>query len=363
MLTPGRSSRESGQEDADVVLEVRGLTVKYGYGEDSVTAVNDFDLNLERGEILGIVGESGSGKSTLAYAIMRLLREPAHVDGGSVLYHRKADGATSDLLLMSNEELRALRWVELAIVFQSAMNALNPVLTLETQVADVLRAHNRDLDRSARHERVGQLLEMVGIPKDRRRSYPHELSGGMRQRSLIAIALALNPDVLIMDEPTTALDVVTQRQVLREILQLRERFGFSVIFITHDLALIMEIADRVVVMYAGRTVEMGRSIDLLHTPRHPYTIGLLNSFPTLHGEKRMLSGIPGSPPNQHELPTGCAFHPRCPQAKLVCTQESPPMTLTGVSGDRSDRRVRCWLYGGNEQLDPELREEISGYGS
>lgn len=330
---------------SDLLLEIKDLSVEYGSGPEAVVAVDEFDLTIGRGEVVGIVGESGSGKSTLAYAVMRLLREPGHVRSGQILYHQRSAGAGVELLSMETRQLRVLRWAELAIVFQSAMNALNPVLTLQAQVEDVLRAHSPSANRSSRERRVAELLELVGIPINRSRAYPHELSGGMRQRALIAIALALSPDLLIMDEPTTALDVVTQRQILEELLGLRAELGFAAMFITHDLALIMDIADRVVVMYAGRAVETGTAAELLHEPRHPYTVGLLNSFPTLSGPKRRLTGIPGSPPNLAELPSGCAFRPRCDRVMEVCGDYVPVWGPTGVAGDRPERRVRCWLFG------------------
>jgi peptide/nickel transport system ATP-binding protein len=340
-----RAEAGGGQCASDALLEIRDLSVEYGGGSASIVAVDEFNLAVRRGEVVGIVGESGSGKSTLAYAMMRLLREPGHVRSGQITYHKRGGGGAAELLSMESGQLRALRWAELAIVFQSAMNALNPVLTLQAQIEDVLRAHDPALGRSARRERVIELLRLVGIPSSRRRAFPHELSGGMRQRGLIAIALALSPDLLILDEPTTALDVVTQRQILDEVLRLRAELGFSVIFITHDLALIMGIADRIVVMYAGRTVESGTAAEILHAPRHPYTSGLLNSFPTLSGPKRRLTGIVGSPPNLAELPSGCPFHTRCERVMPVCQEKVPIITPTGVPGDGPERRVRCWLYG------------------
>ena len=205
------------------------------------------------------------------------------------------------------------------MVFQSAMNALNPVLTVHAQIDDVLRAHQPNMTGSQRTARAAELLRLVGIAADRLKSYPHELSGGMRQRAVIAIALALNPEVIILDEPTTALDVVVQRDILRALLALREEFGFAAIFITHDLSLLLEIADEVAIMYGGRIVETGTSAELKRSPRHPYTYGMLNSFPSLHGPRRRMTGIPGSPPDLRELPAGCAFHPRCPMAFSPCS--------------------------------------------
>ena len=217
-----------------------------------------------------------------------------------------------DLLDLDEPELRRLRWSQIAVVLQSAMNALNPVLSIGAQLTDVLQAHVAGLDAAARRARAAELLDMVGITADRLGSYPHELSGGMRQRVMIAMALALEPQVVILDEPTTALDVVTQREILEELTALRERLGFAVLFITHDLSLLAEIADSIAVMYAGRLVERAAADELFRAPRHPYTLGLLNSFPALHGPRRYMTGIPGSPPDLRMLPVGCVFHPRCP---------------------------------------------------
>ncbi|MFD9701649.1 ABC transporter ATP-binding protein [Lentzea sp. NPDC059081] len=320
------------------ILEVRGLTVDYGVGPGSVRAVRDVDLTLHRGEVLGLAGESGSGKSTLAYGMTRLLPPPGVVAGGEVLYHLD-DGKSVDLLRIRDADLRRLRWSEIAIVFQGAINSLNPVQRISTQLVDVVKAHSPRTSSRARLDRAHELLELVGIAADRVHSYPHQLSGGMRQRVMIAMALALEPRVVIMDEPTTALDVVVQRQILRTLVGLRERLGFSVVFITHDLSLLVEFSDRIAIMYAGQVVEEAVSADLYRSPLHPYSDGLLRSFPSLKGEKRELAGIPGSPPDLRAMPTGCAFHPRCPRAMEVCGERTP---VLGQS--RDDRSVACWLH-------------------
>ncbi|MEV0385283.1 ABC transporter ATP-binding protein [Nonomuraea sp. NPDC050643] len=304
------------------VLEIRDLGVDYLSGSGTVHAVTGVSLDLRRGEILGLAGESGSGKSTLAGAVARLLRPPAAITSGSVVYHRQ-DGTAVDVLTLQKNELRAFRWKELAVVFQSAMNSLNPVGTVGAQIDDVLRAHAPRMSRDERAERTAELLRRVGISADRRRSYPHELSGGMRQRAAIAIALALNPEVIIMDEPTTALDVVVQRDILHEIRALREEYGFAVVFITHDLSLLMEISDRIAIMYAGRVVEIGTARGLHEGARHPYTVGLLRSFPRLHGPREELLGIPGTPPDLRSPPPGCAFHPRCGVSVAACSSVVP----------------------------------------
>ena len=328
----------------EVILDVAGLSVDYGFGSRALHAVDGVDLVLRRGEVLGIAGESGSGKSTLAYAMNRLLRPPGIVTRGEVTYHPPGSSQVVDIMALSDEALRSLRWDEVAMVFQSSMNALNPVLSLRAQIGDALAAHRPTMRREERYERVVELLRLVGISPDRAISFPHELSGGMRQRAMIAMALALDPEIVIMDEPTTALDVVIQRQILGEILRLRDQLGFSVIFITHDLSLLIEVADTIAVMYAGRVVETCPSKDLYRAPFHPYSHGLLNSFPLLHGQKRELQGIPGSPPDLRALPPGCPYHPRCPHAFPACTQQLPRLRTDPLSTGAANRRVACLLY-------------------
>ena len=286
------------------LLEVRGLTVEYGRAR----AVDGVDLQIGESEIVGLAGESGCGKTTIANAVLRLLRPPGHVAGGSIRFRGE------DILGMSVEELRRFRWRNVSMVFQGAMNALNPVMRVGDQFVDTMRAHER-IDKRRALVRAGQLLELVGIDPRRARAYPHELSGGMRQRVVIAIALSLNPELIIMDEPTTALDVVVQREILQQVDALKRDFGFAVLFITHDLSLLLEFADRISIMYAGEIVESAPAERLAANPQHPYTRGLLASFPPLTGPLGRLSGIPGAPPDLRSPPAGCRFHPRCPDCK------------------------------------------------
>ncbi|WP_391653694.1 dipeptide/oligopeptide/nickel ABC transporter permease/ATP-binding protein [Streptomyces tamarix] len=267
----------------DPVLTVERLNVVYG-GETPVHAVKDVSFVLGRGEILGLAGESGCGKTTLAYAINRLHRPPAEVASGSVTFHDR-DGTDVDVLGLESEELRRFRWAKLSMVFQGAMNALNPVISVHAQLDDVLTTHRPGMTRAERRERCAEVLRLVGVDPRRLDSYPHELSGGMRQRVMIAMALLLDPQVMIMDEPTTALDVVVQRGILREILRFRDELGFAVVFITHDLPLLLELSDRIAVMRGGEVVEYADAEELHRNPRHPYTRQLLDSFPSLTGER------------------------------------------------------------------------------
>jgi oligopeptide/dipeptide ABC transporter ATP-binding protein len=314
------------------ILEVSDLSVVYRTPGGDVRAVEGVNFSLNAGEVVGLCGESGSGKSTLAYGATRLLRPPALVTKGSVRYSGRritSGGDPVDLLAMSDRELHRMRWREIAIVFQSAMNALNPVLRVQAQLLDAVQAHLQ-MSRAQAKEKTAELLDLVGIPRNRLRSYPHELSGGMRQRVMIAMALASDPEVVIMDEPTTALDVVVQRDILAQIVELKERLGFAIMFITHDLSLLLELADRIAVMYAGQLMETGASRDLMSAPAHPYTRGLLNSFPSLHGPRRDLVGIPGVPPDLRYPPPGCPFAPRCAFAVPACG--AVDMTLEPTRG-------------------------------
>jgi peptide/nickel transport system ATP-binding protein len=288
----------------ETLLELRKLAVAYG----SAQAVDGVDLEIRAGEVVGLAGESGSGKSTVANAVMQILRPPALVTGGSVLFRGE------DLVGKSAEELRRFRWRNVSLVFQSAMNALNPVMRVGDQFVDMMQAHERISKRRAL-AKAAELLELMCIDGRRVRAYPHQLSGGMRQRVIIAMALALEPELVILDEPTTALDVVVQREILQQVQDLQDELQFAVLLITHDLSLLLETADRIAIMYAGELVETAPAERLAANPLHPYTQGLLRSFPPLTGPRVRLTGIGGSPPDLRDPPAGCRFHPRCPECR------------------------------------------------
>lgn len=311
---------------------MRNLSVNYLTPRGPVRAVENVSFSVAPGEVFGLAGESGSGKSTIAHAIMRLLHPPAVITGGEVYFNGE------DLLDMDDDELRQFRWRDMSIVFQSAMNSLNPVMTVGDQIIDAITAHIK-LSRKEARDRAAFLLDLVGIDPQRLNAYPHQLSGGMRQRVVIAIALALNPQMMIMDEPTTALDVVVQREILQQIEELREKMGFSILFITHDLSLMVEFSTRIGIMYAGEIVEMAPSAELFSNPLHPYTRGLMNSFPSLTGPKVKLTGIPGAPPDMVAPPSGCRFHPRCSQVQQMHTEVVP--RLREISPGHF---VACHLY-------------------
>ncbi len=298
------------------LIQIENLKVEYLAGRGSVRAVDGVSLSIHKGEVVGLAGESGSGKSTIAQAIMRILQPPAVITGGKVMF------AGQDVLAMSDKQLREFRWEQVSMVFQSAMNSLNPVMTIGDQIMDAILTHRKVSEAKAR-EHAKEMLRIVGIEPERIDSYSHQLSGGMRQRAVIAIALALQPPLMIMDEPTTALDVVVQREILAKITELREEFGFSILFITHDMSLLVEISDRIAIMYAGEIVEMAPSRELFTNPLHPYTQGLMASFPALTGPRKELQGIPGSPPDLISPPSGCRFHPRCPHRMDICDKVAP----------------------------------------
>ncbi len=300
------------------VIEVKNLCVDYVTGGGSyVRAVDNVSFSIAEGQSLGLAGESGCGKSTIAYSLMRLHRPPAIISGGEILF----DG--EDILSYSDKKLQDFRWKDTSMVFQSAMNSLNPVATLEKQFFEIFKYHNITKNVKEARERSEELLSLVGIPKERLSDYPHQFSGGMRQRAVIAMALALNPKLLILDEPTTALDTVVQRDILKRIYALKAKFGFSILFITHDISLMMEFCDSVAIMYAGKIVEKATTDKILHDPSHPYTYGLKNSFPSLQGKIEYMEGIEGSPLDLKKIPDGCRFEERCFNKCDACKTEEP----------------------------------------
>lgn len=307
------------------LLSVRNLSVVYHTPKGDVKAVQDVSFDIMQGEVLGLAGESGCGKTTIANAVLRLLKYPGEIAAGSVFFHGL------DITTLSEDELRDFRWKHMSIVFQSAMNALNPVLTVSNQIGDAILAHT-DMTKKGARARARELLELVGIDPARAGSYPHQLSGGMRQRVVIAIAMALNPQLIVLDEPTTALDVVVQKQIMDEIQRLKDQFNFSILFISHDLSLMVEFSDRVGIMYAGQLIELAPSQQIFHGPLHPYTQRLMGSFPSISGPRVELRGIPGSPPDLIAPPGGCRFHPRCDVAIAgLCEQVVPPFNDYGAN--------------------------------
>ena len=318
------------------LLEIFDLTVEFGPAAAPVRAVDGVSFAIEAGGSVGVVGESGSGKSLTALAILRLIPEPpGRISGGRIVF------AGTDLLTLPRERMPDIRGSEIAMIFQEPMSSLNPVMTIGDQIGEVLYLHEH-LSRRERRERVIAALASVGIPapEERLGAFPHQFSGGMRQRVMIAMALACNPKLLIADEPTTALDVTVQAQVLTLMRQLRERLNTSVLFVSHDFGVIAEIADHVVVMYAGKVVEAGEVRDIFRHPGHPYTQALLQSIPRVDDDQQRLYQIPGTVPSPATRPPGCPFAPRCPSRLPVCTREMPPMVALGAA-----HQAACWLNG------------------
>ncbi len=341
-------------------LTVRGLTITYQAKRGSVQAVRNVSFDVRRGEALALIGESGSGKTTMGLGMVRLLPSTASIRQGALLYRRIAPGGNGgggavDVLQLRGRDLRQFRWKECAMVFQAALNAFNPVLRISDQFGDTARAHGY-LQGKALADRARHLFELVRLDPERVwRSYPHELSGGMRQRVLIALGLLLEPQLLILDEPTTALDILTQRNIMDVLKDLRQKLDFSLIFISHDLSLAAELADRVATMYAGKLVELSDVYTTFKNPVHPYTIGLINAVPTLTAHKDHVASIPGSPPDLIDLPSGCKFHPRCPLADQRCREEEPEM----VPGTDTNHWVACWKW---QIAREQLQDGHAGHG-
>ncbi len=319
---------------AEPVLSIKDLTVEFDTEDGIVKAVTDVTYDLHPGEVLGVVGESGSGKSVSVMSVLGLI-PGSRVVRGEALYKGR------DMLKMPKRDLRKIRGGEMAMIFQDPMTSLNPVLTIGDQIAEAIQEHNPQTGDDAARTRVIELLELVGVPFPERRvdQYPHEFSGGMRQRAMIAMAISNDPTVLIADEPTTALDVTIQAQIVEVLRAAREKTHAAIILITHDLGLIAELADRVVVMYAGNVVELADVYTIFNSPRHPYTVGLLNSLARLEGDQEWLHPIPGQPPSLVSLPPGCAFHPRCElsHGRVACRTDFPALRRFGEDGDHVSR--------------------------
>ncbi len=320
-----------------MLLEIKDLSIKYRSDGGDVLAVNGLNLSVAEGKTLGFVGETGAGKTTTALGVMRLIpNPPGEITSGEVFFQGR------DLLKVTEDEMRTVRGGEIAMIFQDPMTSLNPLVTVGDQIAEMILLH-KDVDKEQASVLAGEMLDKVGIPADRKDEYPHQFSGGMRQRVVIAIALACNPKLIIADEPTTALDVTIQAQVLELMKDLKREFKTATIMITHDLGVVAQICDDVAVIYAGSIVEYSPIASLFNTPKHPYTKGLFQSIPDLDDESEMLHVIDGMPPNPTDLPTGCSFHPRCPHVMAKCSLETPYMIDT-----EGGHQVACFLYEGGQ---------------
>lgn len=325
------------------ILEVKDLQTSFFTSNGEVQAVRGVDFAVEQGEILGIVGESGSGKSVTSMSILRLLADTAQIKQGSITFEGR------DLTGLSKKEMRLIRGEKISMIFQDPMSSLNPLIPVGKQVSEMMKVHHPEMSKAQLKERALELFEQVRIPEPEKRykSFPHQFSGGMRQRVMIAMALANRPQLLIADEPTTALDVTIQDQILKQLRSLQQEYGTSIIFITHDLGVVAELCDRVVVMYGGLIMEEGEIGDIFAKPLHPYTLGLLDSIPSVTQEKNIrLKSIAGSPPDMTNPPVGCPFSPRCPYARVICGQECPPYVYDGTG-----HRSMCWL------LQPDAPQE------
>lgn len=315
----------------DKVLNVQDLTMHYTTRSGEVSAVNDVTFSLERGQSMGLVGESGCGKTSIAISLLKLLPDNAEFKGGHIYLNDK------DIVPLKEEEMRKLRWNKISMVFQAAMNALNPVYKVGDQIIEAMEEHNEIQTNQEARERVAYLFELVGLQPKLMDQFPHEYSGGMRQRAVIAMALSCSPDIIIADEPTTALDVIVQDSLLREMIELQEQLNMSMIYISHDIAVIAEVTERIGVMYAGRLAEFASAVEIFKHPLHPYTYGLMSAFPSIVGPKRELTTLPGEPPDLISPPSGCRFHPRCPYATEICSEQVPEFM------DMDDKHfVACW---------------------
>jgi peptide/nickel transport system ATP-binding protein len=302
---------------ADKMLEVKDLTMHYKTSKGEVSAVNNVTFEVKKGQSLGLVGESGCGKTSIAFSLIRLLPDNADIQQGAIVL----DG--EDITAMDKKALLKVRWKGISMVFQAAMNALNPIFTVGDQIIEAIQVHDHSINVNQAREKVAELFDLVGLDQNFIDRYPHEFSGGMRQRAVIAMALACNPKLIIADEPTTALDVIVQDRILNQLKEIQERLDMSMIYISHDIAVIAEVSDRIGVMYAGRMAELADAKDIFDNPIHPYTYALMGAFPSIKGDKKDLTTLPGEPPDLLHPPSGCRFHPRCPKADEKCAREAP----------------------------------------
>jgi peptide/nickel transport system ATP-binding protein len=314
------------------ILKIENLEVEFPISIGTVRAVNDVSLELVGGEVMGLVGESGCGKSTLGFSIVRLLRPPGRISAGKILYHGR------DIVQMKQRELLALRGSKIAMIFQDPLTSLNPLFSIGEHFVETLKTHEKGISKKDALDKSSKVLESLGIARERLNEYPHQMSGGMRQRIMIGLALIMNPDLLIADEPTTALDVIVEAQFLDLLDVLRNQYNLSIILITHNLGNVAQLADRITVMYGGTIAEVGPAQTIFDSPLHPYTQGLLASIPNIKLDQPKLKTMPGSPPDLVDPPSGCVFHPRCPQVMDICRQDRPLI----FSCD--NHLVSCWLY-------------------
>ncbi len=319
----------------DNVLEVKDLTMHYRTRKGPVFAVDDVTFSVARGEAIGLVGESGCGKTSVAISLLKLLPNNAEIHKGEI----RINGL--DIVPLSDKEMNRHRWKSISMVFQAAMNSLNPVYTVEYQIVEAMREHMPHMSEQEMSEKIDSLFDLVGLDPALKTQYPHQYSGGMRQRAVIAMALSCDPDIIIADEPTTALDVIVQDAILKRIRGIQEQLNMAMIYISHDIAVIAEVSQRVGVMYAGKLVEMAETTAIFHAPQHPYTMALMSSFPSIVGEKTELVTLPGEPPDLLNPPTGCRFHPRCPFATDICREEAPAFAEYNTG-----HMVACWHPGG-----------------
>ena len=316
------------------ILDIKNLYIEYPIYIGTVRAGENITLSLKKGEVMGLVGESGSGKSTLGFSILRMLKPPGRIAAGQILYHGR------DIVTMTEEEILKLRGNNISMIFQDPLTSLNPLFRIDQQFIETIRIHDKMVDKKTALERSADVLKKLGIAPSRLHEYPHQMSGGMRQRIMIGMGLILNPDLLIADEPTTSLDVIVEAQFLDLLNALRQQFELTILLITHNLGIVAQLADRVTVMYAGMIAEIGEAETLFANPLHPYTQGLLASIPNIKLEQPKLVTMPGQTPDLVNPPTGCRFHPRCPQRMEICAQKMPPMF------SQNGTQVTCWLYQG-----------------